>query len=168
MIPQTVYLFLLIELVAVSYLDLISKKISNFWPLLNLVTFVMMVIIIPENYAFKFDQFFYSLAFLFVGFLLYLFKIMGAGDTKYLFSFYLLIPVTFHEDSFIKLLTTTIIVGSFLLIRNTIQNSDTIRKAMEEKDVNVIKEIYGKKFPYAPVILFSWIWFGWKNWENFY
>ncbi len=163
MIPQSVYIFLLIELVAVSYLDILHRKISNLWPILNLIVFFIIVFIVPDVYKFELKQFFYSLAFLIVGFTLFLLKIMGPGDTKYLFSFFILIPVSQHEIAFLALLYLTILMGLSLMIYNSYKNRNKIREAFKTSNVAMIKDIYGSKFPYAPVILLSWIWFGWTN-----
>ncbi len=163
MIPQSVYIFLLIELVAVSYLDILHRKVSNLWPILNLLIFVIVVTIVPDVYKFELKQFFYSIAFLIVGFSLFLLKVMGPGDTKFLFSFFILIPVSQHETAFLGLLYLTILMGSSLFLYNSYQNRKKISEAIKQSDISAIKEIYGTKFPYAPVILLSWIWFGWVN-----
>ncbi|MFZ8999719.1 MAG: hypothetical protein ACO20H_00315 [Bacteriovoracaceae bacterium] len=163
MIPQSVYLFLLIELVAVSYLDILHRKISNLWPLLNIIIFIIVLTIVPDVYNFELKQFFYSIAFLIVGFTLFILKIMGPGDTKFLFSFFILIPVSQHETAFLGLLYLTILMGSSLFLYNSYKNIEKIKEAFKRSDTKIIKEIYGSKFPYAPVILLSWIWFGWVN-----
>lgn len=162
MIPQSVYLFLLIELIAVSYLDILSRKISNNWSILNIILFVIILFIIPESYTFEFRQFFFSMAFLIVGFILFLLKIMGPGDTKFLFSLFLIIPVSLHDSAFVCLLYSTIIAGGSLFILNTIQNFKILSLSFKIRDIGIIKKVYGKKFSYAPVILFSWIWLGWE------
>lgn len=163
MIPQSVYLFLLIELIAVSYLDILSRKISNLWPILNITLFFIILFIIPQSYAFEFRQFFFSIVFLIVGFVLFLLKVMGPGDTKFLFSLFLIIPVSFHDSAFVCLLYSTIMVGGSLFIVNTIQNFEKLSLSFKIRDIGIIKKVYGKKFSYAPVILISWIWFGWEN-----
>ena len=165
MIPLSVYLFLLIELVAVSYIDVISKKIPNVWPILNLAFFLLFIFLMPEVYQIRLGTFFYSLSFLFVGFVLYLLKIMGPGDSKFLFSFYLLVPASIHERVFICLIYSTILIGSFFFFRSIYKNLDKMKQAYILRNVSLIRKAFGKKFAYAPVILVSWIWFGIENKE---
>lgn len=160
MIPLSVYLFLLIQLTAVAYLDFLHKKISNNWPLLNIVVFVVLLIIMSDTYSFRVDTFFYSIAFLVVGFGLFTLKIMGAGDSKYLFTFYLLVPSTAHEDAFLCLIYSTLIVGTLTLATNLIKNMETIKASLRTGELMMIQKIFGKKLAFAPVILLSWLWFG--------
>ena len=163
MIPATVYIFLLIELIAVSYIDLVQRRISNYWILLNACFFIAFLFIMTDFYEFKFDTFAYSIGFFIVGFILFQLKIMGGGDSKYLFSFYLLVPLQFHESALSYLIYSTILVGSFLFLLNIFKNWKRIHKAIVDKKIKSIKFIFGSKFPFAPVVLFSWIWFGWVN-----
>ena len=165
MIPLSVYLFLLIELVAVSYVDVISKKIANVWSILNLTFFIIFLFLMPEIYQLRLATFFYSLSFIFVGFILYLLKIMGPGDSKFLFSFYLLVPVNIHEKVFLCLIYSTIVIGSFFFSRSIVRNLDKMKQALILKNVTLLRKAFGKKFAYAPVILVSWIWFGIQNKE---
>ncbi len=160
---MSVYLFLFLELVFVGWIDLKYKRISNWWSIINLILFVLLMIFFPQVYAFKFATFFFSLAFLFVGFILFLLKIMGAGDVKYLFTFYLLVPSGYHENTFLALLYVTISVGVVLLSYNTLKNLNRLWYALIFRDVQMIKFVFGKKFSFAPIILASWIWFGWEK-----
>ena len=168
MIPITVYIFLLIQLIAVSYIDLVQRRISNYWILLNIIFFIGFLFLMGDYYQLKFETFFYSLVFFFVGFLLFQLKIMGGGDSKYLFSFYLLIPVSLHESAFSALVYSTIIVGLSVFFLNIFKNRAKIKKAIVEKNLKSIKFIFGSKFPFSPVVLFSWIWFGWENWGKIF
>ena len=136
------------------------------WPLLNIFLFILLLFIMPAQYSFKFQTFVYSLVFLFVGFVLFLLKIMGAGDTKYLFSFYILVPVSLHETALLLLLYTTVFLGLCVLLVNIIKNFDKIIKAISVLDIREIKRIFGKKLPFAPMILISWVWLGWEKWES--
>ena len=163
MIPVTVYIFLLIELIAVSYIDLVQRRISNYWIILNLCFFVTFLLIMTDFYSLKMETFFYSIVFFLVGFFLFQLKIMGGGDSKYLFSLYLLIPVDFHDSAFICLIYSTIIVGSNVFLLNIFKNRKRIHKALLDKNIKSIKFIFGSKFPFVPVVLLSWIWFGWIN-----
>ena len=91
-IPYTFYYFLLIELFAVSILDLKTRQIKNFWSFLNLGLLVLFVLMFPDSYRFGYDHFIHSIVFFSIGFIFFIIKIMGAGDTKFLTTFFLLIP----------------------------------------------------------------------------
>ncbi len=163
MMPLLVFVFISIQLLFVAYIDFKTTKISNMWVVINFLFFVLLTFVYPQIYIWKFSAFLFSLAFLFVGFALFLMNIMGGGDSKYLASFYLLVPHSFQETVFLYLLYTTVIVGSSLLLFNAIKNFDNIVVLIRIGDVRGIKKIFGKKFTYAPVIFIAWMWFGWQN-----
>ena len=162
MIPPYLYLFLCLELIAVSWIDLKTQKISNGWTLLNIFLFFVLVIVLPQNYFFKLQTFFYSTVFLVVGFGLFLLKIMGGGDVKFLFSFFLLIPLALQETCLELLLYSTLFIGGVFLLVNFISHRKKVFLALAHKDIHLLKTCFGTKFSFAPVILVSWIWLGWK------
>ncbi|MBC96177.1 MAG: hypothetical protein CME63_00360 [Halobacteriovoraceae bacterium] len=162
MFPYVLYIFLLIELLVISYLDIKYKKIANLWSLLNIVIFILCLFIYSDIYEFSLETFFYPLAWLMVGFFLFAVKIMGGGDSKFLFSFFLLIPENYHEPFFMELIYSTVVVGLFLLIFNTLRKFDTLKVALVTRDISQVKSIYGTKFSFAPVIALSWMIFGWE------
>jgi prepilin peptidase CpaA len=92
---------------------------------------------------------------------------MGAGDSKYLFSLFILIPYESQDYMLYTLIYSTVVVGVMSFFINIYQNIQNLKLAFENKNVELIKGIFGKKFTYAPVILLSWIWFGVlvKVWE---
>lgn len=165
MLPWVVFIFIGIQLLVVAYIDFKSRTISNVWSVINFIFFLVLLLVFPKLYDFSFKSFFFTFAFLFVGFVLYLLNIMGGGDSKYLSSIYLLIPVGLQELVFTYLLYSTVLVGSSLLLYNLLKNFDKIIYFLSVKDISGIKRIFGKKFTYAPVIFISWMWFGWKNFE---
>jgi len=165
MFPLVVFIFVSIQLLFVAYVDFKTKIISNNWVIINFLFFCLLSFIFPNLYVWQVRMFIYPLAFLFVGFGLFFLKIMGGGDSKYLSSLYLLVPYSFHENVFMFLLYTTVIVGSSLLVFNLIKNFDRILILAKTHDVVGIKKIFGKKFTYAPVIFISWMWFGWQNYN---
>lgn len=160
MIEKTVFIFVLIELIAVSYGDMRTKKIPNFWAILNIIIFIIFLITLPNQYPFVFAMFLHSLAFLGVGFILFLLKIMGGGDSKYLFSFFLLVPLALHAALLNNLLISTTIIGSVFLIRNIIKNYSGIYSNLRIGQFRALKNYFGTKFPFAPVILVSWLFTG--------
>jgi prepilin peptidase CpaA len=161
MIPIAIYLFILFELLIVSYGDVKTQKIPNLWAIINICAYLILVFILPTHYSFNFSTFIYSIAFLFVGFFLFLIKIMGAGDSKYLFSFFLLIPASLHEVTLQYLLLSTVLIGVFMLINNIFKNFDKIILSLKNKDRAGLRGCFGTKFSYAPVILVTWIMMGW-------
>jgi prepilin peptidase CpaA len=156
------FIFLALELLFVSYIDIRYRKISNYWSLLNIVLFFLCLFVYPQLYKFNFVTFFYPTVFLGVGFALFTLKIMGGGDSKFLFSFFLLVPEVYHEVFFLKLIYSTIAIGLYLLIYNSIKNFDKLCMSIKLKDIKGIKSLYGTKFAYAPVIAISWVTFGWE------
>lgn len=160
--PIGIYIFLFLQLVAVAYIDYLHKRISNYWSILNLLVFFGMLFLMPERYHFSFQTFSIPFIFFVVGYIGFLLKLIGAGDTKYLFALFLLVPVPLHEALLVCLAWTTIMVGFSFFLVNTIKNFDKIILAWHIKDVAIIRGVYGKKFSFAPVIFLSWIWFGWQ------
>jgi prepilin peptidase CpaA len=111
--------------------------------------------IVPEHFLFPFGC-------LIIGFLFYLFRIMGPGDSKYLFSLFLLINKDLQLIFFLSLVYTTVMVGSILLLLHAIMNFDKIKKAILLMDFGQLKGVFGTKFTFAPIIFLSWVGFGWK------
>lgn len=163
MIPITVFIFLSIQLLFVAYHDLKTRTISNYWILINISVYVLLLFLFPKIYLLNLTTFIFPVAFFVVGFVLFFLKIMGGGDSKYLSSMFLLVPVEYQDTTFVYLLYTTIIVGSTLIVFNILKNFDKIVFMARTYDVGGIKKIFGKKFTYAPVIFIAWMWFGWQN-----
>lgn len=161
MIPLPIYIALFGQLLIVSWIDIKKKKISNYWSLLNIVLFIVFIFIFPNYYGFQLNTFIYPITFISVGFLLFAIKIMGAGDAKYLFSFFLLIPKVMQDYFFLTLLWTTIIIGLSSLTITIVQNLSKIIFAFKTQQILSLREIFGSKFPYAPVIFLAWMWVGW-------
>ena len=120
----------------------------------------------PEYYQFSLKTFAYTVTFFMVGFVFFLMKIMGGGDSKYLATFYLLVPIELQDEAFLALLFTTIIMAATMFVANIILGRAVILEAWHKRDVSLVKTIFGKKFAYAPLILVSWLWFGIKNYKS--
>ncbi|EQC43311.1 prepilin peptidase [Bacteriovorax sp. Seq25_V] len=159
--PFVVFAYLAVQILIVAYHDFQTKKISNKWSLINIGFYVFFTLIFPEYYTFSLETFIWPLGFFVAGFILFLMKIMGGGDSKYLASFYLLIPSQFHEQAFFSLAIATVLVGGSVFTKNIMKNADLIMTAFKNKDIKLVRSIFGKKFAFAPVIFISWIWFGW-------
>ena len=150
------YCLLLLELLVVSWGDLKSRRIPNIWPLLNVMGLVLLAI----GGGVEFFRFIYPLAFLGVGFLFFQLNIMGGGDSKFLATFFLLIPVSRHEQFFIILLYGIILFAGGLFSYHSMRNWRQLQIILFTKEWRQLRDIYGKKFPFAPIILFSWLIFG--------
>lgn len=160
MISLPIYLFILIQLIIISILDIKTKKILNIWPLINIFLFILLLFLIPEHYIFVWQTFAYSVIFFIVGFIFFLLNIMGGGDSKYLFSFFLLVPLALHEKAFVLLLYSTVFMGIAFFLLNLIRHWRAIYTTIVTGDIKEVKKYFGTKFAYAPVILMSWIWLG--------
>jgi prepilin peptidase CpaA len=165
--PWYIYSLVFVELAFVAWIDFKTSIISNYWFLVNILAFVLFSIFLPDVYVFSIKNFFLPLAFIFVGYMLFTLNIMGAGDSKYLFSLFILIPYESQDYMLYTLIYSTVVVGVMSFFINIYQNSKKLKLAFENKNVELIKGIFGKKFTYAPVILLSWIWFGFlvRVWE---
>lgn len=168
MLPLVVYIFIAFQLLVVAYIDFKTRKISNVWMLINFIFFCVLNFLFPDIYSWSIQAFFIPVAFLVVGFILFLMNIMGGGDSKYLSSIYLLIPMGLQEVTFLYLLYSTILVGSTLLLFSTLKHLDKIIVLYKMRDITGIRRIFGQKFTYAPVIFIAWMWFGWINSKNIF
>ena len=162
-LPLFVYLSL--ELIAVSMADFKTKIISNYWSISHILFFLLVVVISPEKYPVNVNTFLYPVGFIVVGFALYLLKIMGGGDSKFLATFYLLIPPKYHDGFTELLLASTVLVGFFLLTMNLQRNWRNIFYDLKQSRGLVIKQYIGSKFSFAPVILLAWVVFGVNKWK---
>lgn len=163
MIPWPIYAFIFLELIFVTIVDVKYKKISNLWSLLNILLSGVLFYLFPTFYLFGFESFQFSIVFLIVGFFLFLLKIMGGGDSKYLASFFLIIPTASQDLVFYYLLISTIIVGLIFFFRNIIEQRKSLSESIKKRDVEGVKSSFGTKFAYAPVILLTWILIGLTN-----
>ncbi len=166
--PVLVYGFLLIELIFVAYIDFKYKRISNTWSLINLVMYFVLLFLFPKFYSFELHVLFFPLAWFAVGLFLFALKIMGAGDSKFLMAFFLLIPLHMQESVFFSLTYVTIFVGILLFFTNTLNNIGRLFNAIRFSNIYDIKSVYGKRFSFAPVILLAWMLFGWINRDKFF
>ena len=163
MIPWPIYIFIFLELLFVTIGDIKYKKISNLWSILNIFLAIVLFILFPKIYVFGFESFQFSIVFLVVGFLLFLLKIMGGGDSKYLASFFLITPTASQDLIFYFLLISTVIVGMLFFFRNLIEQRLKLIESIKQRDVDGIKSSFGSKFAYAPVIMVTWLLIGVNN-----
>lgn len=161
LLPTIVYFYMLIQLLAVSIVDVRTKRIHNMWAVLNIISYFILCFVYPEIYHLSIYSFFYSFVFLFVGFVLFLLRIMGGGDSKYLFSFFLMVPISIQFPVMSYIVMSTIAIGSTVFFVNLIRNFDKIKESIKVKDAQALKHCFGTKFSFAPVIFVSWIYLGW-------
>ena len=162
-IHLSLYIFLLIELSFVAFLDFKYRVIKNYWSVINLIIALVLFVSQSSLYPFSLGTFQFSIAFFIVGFLLYLLNVMGGGDSKFLATFFLLIPLNQQEAVFYYLLLITIIIGLAFFLKNIIINFEKLINGLKMKNKQMVKECFGTKFPYAPVIWVTWIWMGIKT-----
>lgn len=160
MIPWPVYFAILCELIIVSWRDIKIQKISNWWSIANILIYFILIFVMPDFYFFKWQSFLYSGVFLVIGFGLFLLNIMGGGDSKYLFSFFLIVPLQFQERTFFFLLVSTLVTGSIFFLMNLITNFRNLVGYLKKNDYKGVKSCFGSKFAFAPVILLAWICLG--------
>lgn len=163
--PLILYLFVLVELLAVTFMDVKYKIISNYWLLLNMIFLFVLSNLFPQSYTLVWNHFLFSAAILCIGFFLFSIDIIGAGDIKYLTTLFLIIPSKDQKEIFLILNFTTIVVGFCLLIYKTATNFSQLQYAYYIKDRRLIQSIFHEKFSYSSVILLTWIIFGIKNWK---
>lgn len=155
-----IYSFLLIQTLAVAIIDVKTRKISNQWLFINLGLFFISLWFAPEYYSLTFEHLLPAFAFFGVGFVLYLANVMGAGDSKYLFSLFLLIPGLWTYQAFTGLVICTFAIGLFSLFTSVVNNGEKILVYAKTGHIAGIKDCLGGKFPFAPVIFFSWVFLG--------
>ncbi len=157
------YSLLLAELFVVSFIDIRTKKISNLWSIAHMAVFSGLQIFAGELP--ELTHFVFPLGMIVVGFILFLFHIMGAGDSKYLASVFLLTPTPLHMPFMEKLLTVTIFVGTILIIMKFVKSAAKIKAYLVTFYFKALKAEIHSRFSYAPVILVAWILFGATLWQ---
>ncbi len=142
----SIYFFLFIELLVVSYFDLKYKIIKNEWAILNLViTLVMYIFFQDYRWMDFFENGMIPIICLFLGMIFFYVKIMGAGDSKYLFSFLFMHTKDIQSEIVFSILIAMMIIGIIIY---------------------VLKLFYfplPNKIPFAPIILLGWLIWGFFN-----
>lgn len=154
----------LVELLIVAAVDLKNKKISNIWFLINILLAVIFHFSMKETFPFCAEMFIFPIGWILGGFVLFLLNIMGAGDSKYLASLFLMVPVEYHMVLFGKIVSSTIIVGIILIAMKITKDFRTIKAFTLASYWTGVRETISSRFSYAPVILLSWILFGTNIW----
>lgn len=159
------YLLIFAELVIVSWVDIKTKKIFNSWFFTNVVLAIFFHIWLSDLYQFDWTLFIMPISLIVVGFFLFLSKIMGAGDSKYLASLFIAVPVQYHFILFENLVYSTIVVGLMRILISLIQDFKKIKAYAFSNYWQGLKEFIGSRFSYGPVILLAWLMLGFKIWK---
>lgn len=141
--PLSVAIFTSLELLLVAWFDYKTKKIKNYWPLINIAFFVLFVFLFPDFFRPLLNHLWIPLIVLVVSFALYGLKIMGAGDGKFLFSLMLIIPSVDQLQYLIFLAYATVFVTPFYLLLRKVRSGSWFK---------------GKNI-FAPIILLAWVGF---------
>jgi len=159
-----IFSIILIELAFVGWIDLKTKKISNYWIVFNLVLSTSLRFYFTEDYLWSWEILAYPLGWLIIGLVLFQLRIMGAGDSKFLASLFLLIPLDFHWPMLEKLLLSTLIVGSILLLTKILSDFAQFKAQLLTGYWKGLLKTVKSNFSYAPVILLAWLLLGAELW----
>lgn len=160
-----VFIIILIELLIVSWIDLKKKKISNVWFIVNLAICAGFHLLMPSLYPLSWEIILFPLGFVLIGFFLFLFHVMGAGDSKFLASLFLIVPLEYHLSFFSKIVSATILIGLLLILVSLFKNGSKLKAYLIGQYWEGIKETIKSRFSYAPVILIAWFMFGIELWK---
>lgn len=164
MILTLIFALVLIELAIVAWIDYKTEKISNKWVLVNAVCSVVLHLAVRNLYPLSWEVLLFPAGFIIVGFLLYLVNVMGAGDSKFLASLFLIVPLEYHLLFFSKIVISTIVVGATLLILRFIKHGPQLKAYFMSQYWEGIKTTLKSRFSYAPVIFLAWIMMGMELW----
>lgn len=161
----TLYLIILIQLVIVSMVDLKTHKISNLWVMGNILAACILFFFFPDILTFSLEHLYIPLGFIVIGFVLFLLNIMGAGDSKYLASLFLLTSQTQQFELLQTLLVVTMVMGGLLLLVKVLKHWKTLKAYFVSGFFSGMKAIIRSKFSYAPAICLAWILWGVTLWR---
>ena len=160
-----IYIFILSELVIVSWIDIKIKKISNIWFIINLFLGLLFHFFYPVVYHWEWASLIFPVGWIVVGFILFVLKIMGAGDSKFLASLFLLVPLEQHAGMFEKVLYSTLVVGFFMLSFKIAKDFKNIKAYALSMYWQGFKDSIRSNFSFAPVVLLAWILLGVEQWK---
>ena len=164
MILSVVFTVILIELLTVAWIDFKTEKISNKWIFVNTLAALGLHLFARQLYPITWEILLFPVGFIVIGFFLYLLNIMGAGDSKFLASLFLIIPLEFHLSFFEKLVYSSIAVGTILFSYRIFKNSSDLKAFFVSQYWAGIRKSLQSRFSYAPVIFLAWIMTGFNIW----
>ena len=107
----------------------------------------------------------FPVGFIVVGFLLFLINIMGAGDSKFLASLFLVVPLKYHQDLFERIVLTTVVIGIVSLVINLLKEKQKIQAFAINRHWKGAFQAMKSRFSYAPVIFIAWLSLGMFLWR---
>lgn len=152
------------QLSIVAFIDFKTHKISNIWTIINACVAGALYLLLPDFYNWSWEVLLFPVGFIVFGFLFFLAGIMGAGDSKYLASLFILLPFEYHAIFFEQLIISTIVVGAVLIILKAIPNLSQLKTYFLTKHWQGFRDIIRSRISYAPVMLLAWILMGAKVW----
>jgi prepilin peptidase CpaA len=162
---KVVFIVVMIELLFVGWVDFKTKKISNYWVILNVILSMGLYMMASDVYHLSLNILIFPLGFIVAGFILFLLNIMGAGDSKFLASLFLLTPSEYQIILFEKILVSTIVTGALLLSFSFVRNRKVLIAFMINSHWRGIRDIIKSRFSYAPVISVAWLLLGRDLWK---
>lgn len=162
---KVVFIVVMIELLFVGWIDFKTKKISNYWVILNVILSIGLYMMASDVYHLSLNILIFPLGFIVAGFILFLLNIMGAGDSKFLASLFLLTPSGYQIILFEKILVSTIVTGALLLSFSFVRNRKVLIAFMTNRHWRGIRDIIKSRFSYAPVISVAWLLLGRDLWK---
>jgi len=166
--PGSVYLFILLQTIIVATIDLKTRKISNSWSLFNIIFYFLGIFFLSTTYMFSWESWAFPVGIFILGFGLYYLKIMGGGDSKFMATIFVVIPPAYHEQLAMNLIMTTIVCAGAIFLFNFFRNVKKIKNAVLLNELFLLKGIWGKKFPFAPIISLSVGLLGWQQRSLFF
>lgn len=160
-----IFLLVLLQLAVVSWIDVKTKKISNLWFPLNLVLSIGLHFLFPEAYPWVWATLLFPIGWIILGFILFIFGVMGAGDSKYLASLFLIIPVEQQVVMIEKIVISTVVVGATMLSLKILKDFKKNRAYALSSYWLGLRDSIRSHFSYAPVILLGWILVGLEQWN---
>lgn len=149
------------ELLIISWIDVKTKKISNFWPMVNFVGAVLLYFFFKDLFVFNWEILILPLTLVLSGFFLFHWGVMGAGDSKLVASLLLILPQSLQIIFFEKLIYLTILTAAVMILMKVLRLKKNVNTS-----VNVIGHKRVKsKFSYAPVVALAWIFLGFSIWK---
>lgn len=155
-----IFYIILLQLIIVSWVDIKTTKIKNYWFLGNSLLGIVLQLTL---YHFDWQFIIYPLATILIGLILFEFKIMGAGDSKYMASLFLLAPASSHHLLLISFIESTIVVGIMMLLMGIMRKHQEFWTCLRLRDIKGIISLVRSRFSYAPVMLIGWLLWGVKN-----
>ncbi len=89
---------------------------------------------------------------------------MGAGDSKFLATLFLIIPLEYHLLFMEKIILSTMITGGLLVLLRMIKSIETLGSYLISGYWFGLKSMMKSSFSFAPVVAVAWILLGLHLW----